>query len=399
MAHAGLSKNFIGMFKETSTAHLFDMGGVLAGFLIAYTLGVFDQAPWAIAIYPAILSSKGIINGLFSSRLSAALHLGTVKPQFLKNQKGLYKILEAVIVLTLILSAAVSLFALIFGTIFWGITLADFFSILLVIIATMTLGLLITLVTIQVTFVSFKKGLDPDTTTYPLMSTISNILITLCFIGVLNLFFFGTMGKWIIAAIGLIHVLLVVVFIPQNLRVSEFTRTIKESILPLVIVAFLVNITGTVLKTVNIIAANPKPLLTLYPPMIDIVGDVGLIVGSTATTKLALGLLRPSFSSIKNHLRNISSAWLASIIMFIILAALALAFNGMFSITSFSNLATVLLVTNVVSVSAIIMVAFFVSLITFRRGLDPDSFVLPLLTALADSIATAALLLALFILV
>jgi uncharacterized integral membrane protein len=79
---------------------------------------------------------------------------------------------------------------------------------------------------------------------------------------VLNLFFFGTIGQWIIAAIGLIHVLLVMVFIPQNLRVSEFTRTIKESILPLVLVAFLVNITGTVLKTLNSIAANPKLILT-----------------------------------------------------------------------------------------------------------------------------------------
>jgi cation transporter-like permease len=87
LAHAGLSNNFLGMFKETSKAFLFDMGGVLAGFLIAYELGIFSLAPWAIAIYPAVLSSKGIINGLFSSRLSAALHLGTVKPQFLKNQK------------------------------------------------------------------------------------------------------------------------------------------------------------------------------------------------------------------------------------------------------------------------------------------------------------------------
>jgi mgtE-like transporter len=398
MAHAGLSKNFLRMFKETSIAYLFDMGGILAGFLIAYEIGIFDKAPWAIAIYPAILSSKGIINGLFSSRLSAALHLGTVKPQFLKNQKNLYKIFEAVIVLTLILSAAVSLFALLFGMAFWGINLTEFSSILLVIIATMAAGLLVTLVTMQVTFVSFKKGLDPDTTTYPLMSTISNILITLCFIGVLNLFFFGAAGQWVIASFGVIHVCLALAFIPRNLRVTEFTRTIKESILPLVLVAFLVNITGTVLKSVNSIATNPKTLLTLYPPLIDIVGDVGLIVGSTATTKLALGLLRPTFSSIKNHLRNISSAWFASIVMFVILAALALVFNGLFSVTSFSNLALVLLVTNAVSVLAIVMVTFFVSLITFRRGLDPDSFVVPLLTAIADSIATGALLLALFIL-
>ena len=399
MTHAGLSKNFFGMFKETSIAYLFDLGGVLAGFIVAYQLGVFEKAPWAIALYPAILSAKGIINGLLSSRLSTALHLGTVKPQFRGNPKGFYKIFEAVIVLTLILSAAVSLFAFLFGSLFWGITLADFSSIFLVIISTMTLGLLITLITIQVTFVAFKKGLDPDTTVYPLMSTISNILITLCFVGVLNLFFFGEIGELLITAFGLIHVILTLILVPKNWKVPEFTRTIKESILTLIIVAFIVNITGTVLKHVGSIAQNPKVIFTLYPPLIDIVGDTGLIVGSTATTKLALGLLKPSFSSLKNHLKNVFSAWSSSLVMFSILAALALVLNGVFSFTSYANLAVILVISNLISTVAIVLVTFFVSLITFRRGLDPDSFVIPLMTAIADSIATAAVLVALLLMV
>jgi mgtE-like transporter len=399
MTHAGLSKNFFDMFKETSVAYIFDVIGIIAGFIVAYQLGVFEKAPWAIALYPAILSAKGIINGLLSSRLSTALHLGTVKPQFRGNPKGFYKIFEAVIVLTLILSAAVSLFAFLFGTFFWGITAADFLSIFLVIISTMALGLLITLVTIQVTFVAFKKGLDPDTTVYPLMSTISNILITLCFVGVLNLFFFGEIGEFLITALGLIHVILTLILVPKNWKVPEFTRTIKESILTLILVAFIVNITGTVLKHVGSIAQNPKVIFTLYPPLIDIVGDTGLIVGSTATTKLALGLLKPSFSSLKNHLKNVFSAWSSSLVMFAILAALALVLNGVFSFTSYANLALILVISNVVSTTAIVLVTFFVSLITFRRGLDPDSFVIPLMTAIADSIATAALLIALFLMV
>ena len=54
------------------------------------------------------------------------------------------------------------------------------------------------------------------------------------------------------------------------------------------------------------------------PPLIATIGGVGSIIGSTATTKLALGLIKPSFSSIKKHINEIGGAWLASIILFIV---------------------------------------------------------------------------------
>ncbi len=47
MAHGGISKSFWGMFKETSVAFFFDIGGLFAGFLVASQLGVFRLSPWA----------------------------------------------------------------------------------------------------------------------------------------------------------------------------------------------------------------------------------------------------------------------------------------------------------------------------------------------------------------
>ncbi|MEM2968054.1 MAG: magnesium transporter [Candidatus Bathyarchaeia archaeon] len=397
MTHAGASKSFWGMFKETSLAYFFDVGGIFAGFMIASQLEVFQLTPWAIALYPAVVSAKGVIGGLLSGRLGTALHLGTIYPRFLKNTKSFYELIQALIIITLITSVAMSCVSLVFGYLFWGITFAEFPAILSVVLATMALGLIITLLTIKVAFISFARGLDPDIVVYPVMSTTADILITLFYIAVLNIFFFGFLGPWIIAAIALVQVLLAFYILPKNMKQLEFVKTIKESAITLLFVAFIVNVTGTVLKGISNFVENRKEVYTVYPALIDMVGDVGSVIGSTATTKLALGLLSPSFSSIRNHAKNIFSAWAASIMMFIILATLSLAMLGMFSLTSFLSLLLILLAANVIAVAAITLVSYAVSILTFSKGLDPDNFVIPLESSLADSLTTIALLIALLI--
>ena len=398
MTHAGLSKSFVGMFKETSIAYFFDLGGLFAGFMVASQLGVFRLSPWAIALYPAIISAKGVIEGLLSGRLSTALHLGTVYPRFFMNTKSFYKLIEAVIVLTLATSVAMSTISLVFGHLFWGITFADFPAILSVVVATMAIGLVLLLVTIKVAFISFKRGLDPDIVVYPVMSTVATIFITFCFIVTLNLFICSNyLGRYIIVILGLFHVLLVLYIFPRNMREPEFIKTIRESLVALMFVAFIVNITGTILKGISDFVRDRKEIYTVYPALIGLVGDVGSVVGSTATTKLALGLLRPSLSSIRNHAKNIFSAWVASIIMFVVLALSGLSIHGLFSLSAFSSLVSILLVANVIAVTMIVLLSYAVSILTFQKGLDPGNFVIPIESSFAASVTSVALLMALLL--
>ena len=128
-------------------------------------------------------------------------------------------------------------------------------------------------------------------------------------------------------------------------------------------------------------------------------GDVGLVVGSAATTKLALGMLAPSFSSIKNHAKNIFSAWTASLVLFAVLGLLSLGINGMFSLHGFFSLLLILFVSNIISFVAIVIVSYAISILTFKRGLDPDNFVIPVGSSLADSITTIALFVALLLII
>ena len=386
------------MLKETSLAYFFDIGGLFAGFMVASQLGIFRLSPWAIALYPAVVSAKGVIGGLLSGRLGTALHLGTVYPRFFNNTKSFYKLVQALVLITLATSITMSSISLVFGHLFWGITFADFPAILSVVVATMASGLVVTLLTIKVAFISFKRGLDPDIVVYPIMSTTADIVITLIYIAVLNLFFFGYLGQLAIVAIALVHVFLVFYILPKNIREIEFVKTVKESMAPMIFVAFMVNITGTVLKGIDRFVEGRKEIYTVYPALIDMIGDVGSVVGSTATTKLALGLLTPSFSSLRNHAKNIFSAWTASIIMFMVLAVLALSVNGLFSLSTFIGLASLLLIANIIAVTVIVLVSFAIAILTFKRGLDPDNFVIPIESSFADGITSLALLVALLLL-
>lgn len=392
MTHAVNSKAFLKTFKEALIAYSFDIGGIFAGFIVASQLNVFQLYPWAIAVYPAVLSARGMISGLFSGRLGTALHIGTIYPRLFGNTKSFYKLFEAIIVITLETSVAMSFLSIVFGSLFWGTTFADFPDILIVVVATMTLGLSLSLFTIAISFVTFKKGLDPDVIEYPIMSTVADIFITICYVLTINLYF---LFKHAVVLVGLLHVILMLYILSRSIHDGEFVKTIKESFFTLIFVAFVVNVTGTILKRISL--EGSKEIYTVYPALIDTVGDVGSVVGSTATTKLALGLLKPSFSAIRNHATQIFSAWAASIVMFVLFSAFSLTINGIFTFYAFLGFTALLLTTNVIAVSAIILISYAVSILTFRKGLDPDNFVIPIESSLADSITSIALLIALFL--
>lgn len=387
------------LFKEAMAGYIFNIGGIIAGTIIAFRLDVFTASPWTIAGYSAILTARGIIGGLFSGRLSTALHLGTILPRVSRNTENFRTLFYAVIPLTFEVSVMMSLFSIVFGSFLWGITPADFPNILAVISATMTLGLMIALVTMAVSFLSFKHGLDPDVFLYPVVSTISDVLITSSYFVVLSLFFSSNrLGKWVVAFLGLVLLILAGWSLLRNFGESGFTKTLKESFLTLIFVAIIANITGTILNRINIqVTTGQSEVFIVYPALIDTIGDVGAVVASTATTKLAVGLLRATLSDIRNHLNEIISAWTASVVIFTVFSVLSLTIHQSLTLESFLRFTSLLQITNVLAASAIILISYAVAILTLQKGLDPDNFVIPIGSVLADTITSVALLAALFL--
>jgi len=255
--------------------------------------------------------------------------------------------------------------------------------------------LFISPITMAVSALSFRRGLDPDVTIYPVMSTVADIIVTLCYILELNVFFHSSpLGGYLIGLTSLIFLSLVIYIVYRNAREERFVRTIKEFFVVLILVAFIVNVTGSLLNEIREVVGSRPEIFVAYPALINTVGAVGSIVGSTATTKLFLGMLKSSFSSIKQHLTEIGGAWIASMVMFALYSVIS-SFASETATFNVLKLTAQFITTNVLAVSAIVIISYTVAMLTYRRGWDSDNFVIPIESSLADSITTISLLIAL----
>jgi len=380
----------------------FDLVGLLTGTLLVLYLGILSisEAPWALFLFPGILSVRGAVGGLFSGHLGTRLHLGTIKATFTNNTRDFHALFRVVITLTLVSGVAVGTGTWIFGLFLWNATLIDFIQLLTVITATMALSVFfVSPLTMVFSFLSFRRGLDPDIIVYPITSPVSDIINTLCYVLSLILFFmFGSIGRYLIVLLDIIFITFVVYILIKSLNETTFVETIKEFLLTLVFVTVIVNITGSLLNRIGGIA-NGQKIYSVYPAIIATVGGVGSIIGSTATTKLALGLVKPFFSSIKQHLNEVAGAWIASIVMFIVYGIVSSVMSSAETLGEMIMFMGQLLTTNIVAVSLMVFIAYAVAIFTFRRGWNPDNFVIPIESSLADTFTTAAVLVALSLII
>jgi mgtE-like transporter len=246
-----------------------------------------------------------------------------------------------------------------------------------------------------------------DSVAYPIVATIADVFITVCYALAVNLFFnFGYTGKYAVLLIAVIPVVLILYSLSRGVHEAGFSKTIRTSVLALMFVAVIASVTGTILQEINVGAslwnANatlyPASLFAVYPALIELVGDAALVIGSTATTRLVLGLLESHFSAMKNHALQILGAWAASAVAFIPLSAASLFLTGTFGLPAFYLLTCVLLATNAFALIAVTLISYALAILTFKKGLDPDHLVVPIESALAGTVTSTALLSALFLL-
>jgi mgtE-like transporter len=376
----------------------FDLGGLLTGALLVLYFDVLsiNEAPWALFLFPGILSIRGAVGGLFSGHIGTGLHLGTIKASFVKNTKDFNLLIRVIVTLALVSGVSVGTGTWIFGVFMWNATVMDFVQLLAVTTATMALSVVfVSPLTMGFSVLSFRRGLDPDIIVYPVTSTMSDIISTVCYVLSLSLFFmFEPFGRYLIWILDTVFIVFVVYILVKNRNETKYTETIREFLLTLVFVTLIVNVTGSFLTKIGGVTGDLKAIIAVYPAIITTVGGVGSIIGSTATTKLALGVTTPTFSSIKQHISEIGGAWLASIVMFVIYLMLSSFIGGVSTLGDLLMFSSHLLITNVLAVSIMIIVAYAVAISTYRRGWNPDNFVIPIESSLADTVTTAAILVA-----
>jgi mgtE-like transporter len=337
---------------------------------------------------------RGVVSGVFSGRLTTGLHLGTIKASLTENTKLFYMLLFATITLTLQGSIMIGSFVSIISAFFWMTPIEDIFSIVLILIATTNVSLiLVSPITLFISFFSFRYGLDPDNIVYPVMSTIADIIDTICFILMLILYTSGFLGFFLLILIDLAFIFIVLYFLLRYRNEVKYLGIIKELFPIMIIITFIVNITGNILGKINQFIGNRPDIYLIYPSIISTVGATGSIIGSKITTKLALGTAKATISEIKYNIPEISGTLISSIILFILFSILSSIFvYGAFILEKVLPLVFLMIVLNILATPLMSIFAYVIAILTYKKGLDPDNFVIPFESSLSDSTTTVCLL-------
>ena len=133
-------------------------------------------------------------------------------------------------------------------------------------------------------------------------------------------------------------------------------------------------------------------ILALFPPVLTIRGGIGGIFSGNLATMLHIGLIRPQMR--KNtpvYYQLISSIFVITLVDTLIMGGVSFLINLVLGRVSIQHLPVFMVVPPVACVTAMtlsIPVTLMIAIITFRRGLDPDILVYPILASVNDIVVS-----------
>ena len=376
-----------GFFTKTIES----LGGLLTGLLdlipgliLAINYELIAKNIWAAILIPPLISFRGSTLGVFIGRYSTGLHLGTMKTTITRNTRFFYSVFLSTWILNIIGSSLI--IAVIYAlSLIYGIHLNILNVVLMFSSAMLISNVIIFIAIMMVSAFTYRLGLDPDYMLYPITSTLADIIVVGTFISILYMWFeFGHLLTLYVLTAVFYASAIITKLIPMDWL--TFKKTISESLLSLLIIVILVCVTGMAFGEISKRVSEYPQIYLTYPSLITTVGDSGSIVGSALTTRLHLGTIGAGWSLVPRSLSIVLPTLCAYEAVMAIYALIAYLYveNPLGSIVVFlsGNLAFVM----------ILLITIIVVNLTFQLGLDPDHFVNPFISTLADNMTTLAIL-------
>ncbi len=367
-------------------------GGLIAGIFLSLMTEQLEALPGLIVLIPGLIGMKGNIFGALGSRLASNLHIGTLTPELKKSHVLNYNI-AASLILTIILSIFLAFTAkgLTYLLGFDSMSLMDFtiISVLGGIFSSLILLPLTALISLK----SYENGWDPDNVTTPLITTAGDIFTIPClFLGVMILFFIKNSVFELIFFLFFIFLGLAGLFIGFRGELG-LKKIIIQSVPTLLICSFLGIGAGTVLNSrLELILNNPS-ILTLVPLFSDQGGNLTSILGARLSSGLHSGFIEAHLKPSQEVIKNFGIIIVLAIILYPLIGSMAHFATISLGIPS-SGLKEMFLISSLAGLILIPLVMFFtfyLSMASYRKGLDPDNIVIPLTTSLTDPLANISL--------
>ena len=162
------------------------VGGLIAGstfsnMKILLQPGSSSFIPGLIVVIPAIIALRGNISTALGSRLGSAYHLGVIGADNLWNKELKQNIIGS-LVLSIFVSIIIGVLAYVTSLLI-GIYPDPVKLITIVLLAGCLSAAILTMLTIGIIYMVFKRGYDPDNITGPALATFGDIVTMFCIFG------------------------------------------------------------------------------------------------------------------------------------------------------------------------------------------------------------------------
>ncbi|NHJ25733.1 MAG: hypothetical protein EAX89_14220 [Candidatus Lokiarchaeota archaeon] len=165
-----------------------------------------------------------------------------------------------------------------------------------------------------------------------------------------------------------------------------FKRIITESIIIVIISSTIGIFTGSVL-TINLEILYGFPIITIILPALNsLTGDISTVLISRLTTHLYIGIIPPKVQKSHRLIQDFIGLFGTILLSLVALILLGYGFVLILGVAIINPLLIILSISLTVFLLFIVMfITLFISaIILFKKGKDPNNFLIPFTTSLAD---------------
>lgn len=384
------------------------VGELVAGLALAGITGTLEELVGLAVLIPAAIGMRGAIFGAMGSRLSTAIQTGLFE---LNLRRGvLAENIQAAVVLSLISGVFLAFLARYLSDI---LGVATELSVLdYAVISTVggiVAGVLLLGFTILVARLSVARGWDMDNIAAPILTAAGDIL-TLPSL-VLATYLIGIPIFSNALALVLILVAVAAVLLGFRLGAANLRRILGESLPVLALSGVAMTLVGLALEDRREAFFTYPALLILLPAFLQEGGALGGILSSRLSSKVHLGLLAPRSLPQMGAFRDFTLTYIFAIGVYLfiggaahflavalgqlgpgLLGALGLEVGNLSP--GFLTMIGISAVAGLIATTASVFAAYYGSTVSYRLGLDPDTYGIPIITASVDLFGFMSLIIA-----
>jgi len=368
------------------------IGDLIAGIVLSGMTNQLEILPGLLILIPGAIGMRGNIFGALGSRLGSNLHIGTLSPE-LKHSDVLNQNIISTIILTIIMSIFLAFMAKIFSIVlgFESISIVDFTVIS--VLGGIFSGALLLPATILIAIKSYENGWDPDNVTTPLIATFGDLFTLPSILLAVQILLWIRNGFFEVILFALFISIGIIGFIVGIRGGTHLKKIIKHSTPTLFLSSIFGTTAGTILNTSFSVILNNPSILALVPLFSGESGDLVSILGARLSSGLHIGSIESTLRPTEGALRNFGIIIILAIIIYPLIGFLAHFGAVSLGIPSvgLNNMVLISTLAGLLLTPFMLLIAFYLNIFSYRRGLDPDNIVIPLSTSMTDPVANTFL--------